>query len=271
MLRINLAVCGVVVPMLMSLLSQAGAYAFEYRMQPGLALYQWKEAFDQGTPKESGPLATFGVSVSGFPSTLNPDVSLRNDFQLFLGRMSYDTFAQSLSTSSVLIPLSTHTVYLGFNYEGTVGFRSAHGPAVIEPFIGLGLRWWDRYIESANGVSGYEELYATMYSRAGIRLQHNVSEGHATYSMVSVDPMLWAREQIDWVRISGDTLTVKNGLRPGWTVEFGVRGPTVDGTVYWRATRFGESNKVACLGGTARCFQPTSTQDIIGLNVAFVF
>lgn len=269
MLRIKLAGCGVVV--LMSLLFRVEAYALEYRISPGLALYQWREEFDQGTPKESGPLATFGVSVSGFPSTQNPEISLRNDFQIFFGRVAYDTFAQSLTTPSALMPLRTHTLYLGLSYEGSVGLRSTSGPKVIEPFVGLGLRWWERYIESANGVSGYEELYTTIYGRAGIRLQHNVSAGHATYGMVSVDPMLWAREQIDWVRISGDTLTVKNGLRPGWTVEFGVRGATMDGTVYWRATRLGESNAVSCSGGTARCLQPESQQDIIGLNVAFPF
>ena len=181
------------------------------------------------------------------------------------------TFAQSLSTSPVLTPLSTHTVYLGFNYEGSVGLRSAPGPALIEPFIGLGLRWWERYIESANSVSGYQETYSTLYNRVGIRWQLASDERHAFHSTVSIDPMLWAREQIDWSRLSGETLTVKNGLRPGWTVEFGARGPTMDGTVYWRVTRFGESNKVPCLGGGARCFQPASKQDIIGLNVAFVF
>jgi hypothetical protein len=269
MLRMKLAACGVVV--LMALLSQTGAYALEYRMKPGLALYQWKEAFDQRTPKESGPIITFDVSVSGFPSTVNPDLSLRSDFQIFLGRVAYDTFAQSLTTPSALTTLNTHTVYLGFSYEGSAGLRLTSGPRVVEPFIGYGLRWWLRHIESASGVSGYQEFYTTIYNRVGVRWQHGVGERHAIFSTVSVDPMLWAREQIDWSSISGETLTLRNGIRPGWTVEFGVRGPTMDGTVYWRATRLGESNAVSCSGGTARCLQPESQQDVIGVNVGFVF
>jgi hypothetical protein len=149
--------------------------------------------------------------------------------------------------------------------------KSAPALTNIEPFLGLGTRWWVRVIESTGSVSGYPETYNTIYGRVGVRGQYGFAGGTALRGLASIDPMLWAQERIDFSDISGERLTVKNGTRPGWTVEVGLRGPTLDGTIYWRATRFGESNGVSCFGGTAVCFQPESKQDIIGLTMGFVF
>ena len=251
--------------------SPGEARGIDYRLEVGLPTYQWKEHFSGETPRESGPLLTLGGYVSGFPWESTPRVTLRGDVEMFLTRVPFSTFAQSLSGPGTVTPLDTHSDYLGFRYEGSLGRRFGSEAAGLEPFLGLGARWWLRYIETKDAVTGYSELYHTLYGRVGVRARRPFGARFLLHGAVSIDPLLWAQERIDWTDISGERLTVRNGKRPGWTIELGVGDGSLDGTVFWRATRFGESDHVSCLGGTSRCFQPESDQDIIGMKLGLAF
>ena len=82
--------------------------------------------------------------------------------------------------------------------------------------------------------------------------------------------MIWAREEIE--DFGSETLRVRNGTRPGWTVEAGIRAGTAEVGLYWQATRFGQSNFVACpVPPYFRCAQPKSHQDIVGLKIGTRF
>ncbi len=247
------------------------ARAIDYRIEVGLPTYQWKEQFSGGTPRESGPMLTLGGYVSAFPWESAPRVTIRGDVEMFLARVPYSTFAQSLSSPGVVTPVDTHSDYLGFRYEGSLGRLFFSEAGWLEPFLGLGARWWLRYIETDDSSKGYSETYHTLYGRVGVRSGRPVGPRFRLHGAVSFDPMLWAQERIDWSDISGEKLTVQNGKRPGWTIELGIGDGWLDGTMYWRATRFGESNRVPCLGGASRCFQPESDQDIIGMKLGLKF
>ena len=243
------------------------ARAIEYQAKVGAAMYSWQEQIGGLTPKELGPALTLGGYIKGFPSSANPGLSLRSDAEMFLAHVNYDTY-ESFTNA----PVTLHTNYLGLTYEASAGWRSSDSPNAIEPFIGYGLRWWLRSIQSSDTVSGYPEQYTIIYNRIGLRGGREIRGHTVLHGSVSLDPMLFAREQVDFTSFpSGDTFTVKNGLRPGWTVELGMRGETVDGTISWRATRFGPSNTVSCLQGTAQCHQPESRQDMIGLTLGIFF
>jgi len=260
------------------------AHAIEYRLEAGLAAYQWTEHLSYGTPKEQGPIFVFGGYVSGFPSIAAPALTLRGDVQVFLGRVNYDTFAQNLSNPSLIVPSSTHSDYVGVRYGGDVGRRFEAGRAAMEPFLGVAYRWWWRYVESDGGAQGYPELYNTVYGRVGLRGEYALAGGMALRGAASLDPLLWAQERIDQTDlvlqdsvgalVPGNRLTVHNGRRTGWTIEAGVRAPTVDVTAYWQAVRFGESNWVGCFRGATparNCFQPRSEQDVFGVKVGVAF
>jgi hypothetical protein len=251
--------------------SPGEARAIDYRLEVGMPTYQWKEHFSAGTPRESGPLLTLGGYVSGFPWESAPAATLRGDFEMFLTRVPYSTFTQSLSGPTAVTPVDTHSDYLGFRYEGSLGRRFGSEVTGVEPFLGLGVRWWLRYIETTDAATGYPELYHTLYGRVGVRANRAFGERFLLHGAASIDPLLWAQERIDWTDISGEKLTVRNGKRAGWTIELGVGDGSLDGTVYWRATRLGKSNAVSCLGGTSLCSQPESDQDIIGMKLGFVF
>ena len=261
------------------------ARAIEYRLEAGLAAYRWTEHLSYGTPKEQGPILVFGGYVSGFPSIAAPALTVRGDVQVFLGRVNYDTYAQNLSNPALITPSSTHSGYVGVRYGGDVGWRFDAGRVAMEPFLGAAYRWWWRYVESDGGAQGYPEVYNTVYGRIGLRGEYALASGMALRGAASIDPLLWAQEQIDLTDfayidsgslVEGQRVTVKNGLRPGWTIEMGIRQGNLDVTGYWQAVRLDESNIVTCYDSVnpavrRRCLQPESHQDVIGLKVGFAF
>jgi hypothetical protein len=214
-----------------------------------------------------GPVVLLGGFVSGSPSASAPPLTLRGDVRILVGRVNYDT--STIGPPS--IPVKTHTTYLGFTQEGTVGWR-VDGPALrVEPFAGVAYRWWLRMIESTGSVSGYPELYRVLVSRVGFRFEQLGAAGWRVYGVGSVDPVLWARETIDLSDITGEKVRVRNGKKPGWTLEVGLREATADVALFWQALRFGKSNVVPCSPPGSICWQPQSDQDIVGLKVGVSF
>lgn len=266
------------------------AWAIEYRLQGDVAAYRWVEDLGQTEVKESGPVFQLGGYVSGFPyisgspSESTAVMTLRGDLRLLVGRVEFETFNQDLVTGA-LAPLTTHSTYLGTTQEGTIGLHQGVESGYLEPFIGLGYRWWLRDI---GGDTGYREYYRLLYGRVGLRTEHGLGKTTKFRTVFSVDPLLWARETIDFsdsafndptfggVLVVGQRFTVENGLRPGWTIEMGFRQAHIDVTGYWQAVRLGESDLVvgydSAIPAARRFFrQPESHQDILGLRVGVEF
>jgi hypothetical protein len=262
----------------------------EYRLEGSAAHYRWVEDFQPDDIEERGPVFQLGGYVTGFPSTANPALTLRGDVRMFFGRVTFETFNLDLGTGSTT-PVTTRTSYLGFTQEGSVGLRgSTRNSGYVEPFVGLGHRWWLRDI---GGDTGYPEYYRQIYGRVGLRTENTLGASGGGAGPVklrvtlSIDPQLWARERIDLsefafmdsgsgLLLQGRELTVKNGLRPGWTTEIGLRRGQVDITGYWQAVRFAKSDEVVCFTSSSpsvqvRCHQPRSSQDIFGLRLGIAF
>lgn len=243
------------------------ARAVEYRLDAALAVYRWVEDVAPIYPEELGPMVLLGGFVSGSPSKAAPELTLRGDVRLMLGRVNYDTALISDPTT----PVNTQTTYAGMIQEGTVGWRKARGSWRVEPFLGVAYRWWLRQIKSSGNVEGYPEWYYTIVGRLGLRLDQTASAGWRLYGVFSADPLLWATEVIDLTNATGEALYVENGLNIGWTLELGLRQRQADVGVFWQAVRLGESNVVSCSISTSGCLQPKSEQDIIGVKLGVTF
>jgi len=239
------------------------AHAIEAGVDVGTAYYRWWEFTTLGVIKEAGNIRTVGGHIAGVPLQKLPALKLRGNVLLFHGQVDYDT-KTSLGT-----PVKTTSNYLGFKVEGNTGWCFVYEQTCIEPFLGLAYRIWERDIDSTSIVQGYPELYSALYGKIGMRVDHKPQEGITIYTAWSIDPMLWARERIDWTSISGETLVVNNGRRVGWTIEGGAHWNYFEALAYWQATRLGKSNEVSCSG--IICFQPKSFQDVIGFKVGYLF
>jgi hypothetical protein len=244
------------------------AQAIEYRLDATLASYRWEEDVPPDPPQEMGPVVLLGGFVSGSPSASAPPLTLRGEIRMLAGRVNYDTSTIGVPST----PVNTHSAYIGFTQEGSVGWR-VDGTAIrLEPFTGLAYRWWLRTVESSGSVSGYPELYRTVVWRLGARFEQRNMSGWRMFGAVSADPVVWAHEVIDLEDTTGDTLRVRNGKELGWTLELGLREARADVSLFWQAMRFGESNVVPCnIAPTFACLQPRSDQDIIGLRVGLSF
>ena len=245
--------------------TSAPAWAIEAGVDARLAFYRWEENVQPIAPQETGPMALVGGWVSGSPRPTTPSLRLRADVRLLFGYVHFDTALLSAPT----VPRSTESVYLGSIQEGSVGWRIQRPTGHIEPFAALGYRWWLRHIQSNSTVTGYDEWYRVIVLRIGIRGELAISNSAALYGEFSGDPVLWAREDIDF---NGDeTLHVENGKRLGWTIETGLRTRVIEVGVYWQAMRLGQSTVDVSSIIPNCCLQPESDQDIIGVKVAVPF
>ncbi len=124
--------------------------------------FQWKE-YDAGTLllTESGDfygggaLATFEKGKRVY--------RLRGEY--FQGEVDYDggTWAGT--------PVTTKVNYYGVLLEGDAGIKFGGGWASVEPFWGLGLRWWRRDLENSSAGYGYLEKWHSVYVKAGARAE----------------------------------------------------------------------------------------------------
>lgn len=242
--------------------------ALEWGAQISVESFTWAEETQCGTLKERGPRLTGGGYLSAPPLARLPSLRLRGDLQGSLAWVDYDTAVQSGSTCS---PENTDTFYLGLLAEGGVGWRLGLRHGWFEPFAGLAFRNWRRHIQDGPTAKGYPETYRLLYGRGGLRFVYGLPEGLRLTGSFSVDPVLWAKEVINWGDVTGETLKVDNGKRMGWTVETGVLWMGFDLRAYWQAVRLGESTRVSCYSGTRECFQPKSRWDVIGLKLGYLF
>lgn len=129
---------------------------------PMAMLSNWKD-FGAAGNRESGGL--FGIGATG-RLPMSQSYFLKPTAEIFGGNLGYRGQAP---------PGDGGSDYLGFKVTGDLG-RSFLGPALIgvEPFGGLGFRYWHRDIKPGNG--SMLERWTSVYARAGVRAIYDVSK-----------------------------------------------------------------------------------------------
>jgi hypothetical protein len=143
--------------------------------------HQWREQYSEqatGNPaslKEQGPLFGIGVTVpiDLLPApTAHGTLILRNSGELFGGQVRYNGHLQN--QNGTLTPYQTDVVYFGAQGAADLGWRFPVKTLTIEPFAGLGVRWWLRDLQ---GSGGYTEYWLSLSSRLGGRLSWLLADG----------------------------------------------------------------------------------------------
>lgn len=245
----------------------AAAATFD-ELTPYLAgqYYTWAEhSGGKRLLRETGPLFSTGVTVGG---SFDSGIALTGRSELFFGEVGYD--GETLPPNEE--PLKTDVSYVGTRTEFDLGYRVLYGPVRLEPFAGVGYRWWLRDLKSATApsgraVSGYTEHWETGYSRLGIRGRYLTPTGITIFAEGGGKRPFYTGNGVDFADVG--RVTFEPAGRWSGFAEAGATLGHVRTSLFYEGFRFGASPFKQVK--SEYFFQPDSSADIIGLRVGFAF
>jgi hypothetical protein len=217
--------------------------------------FRWKERLDGADfVTEDGVLWTLG-----YVRRVGPE---RFRGELFGNSVDYSGGAQSLSGS--VIPLESHTNYLGIRGEIDLLLEPDMWPAVT--FVGgIGTRFWfrelpDVTLPSGATVFGYEETWWTIYPYIGIETTRVPDSGPELYAAGRVGFTAITHEQANALHV---VLYPKLGAVA--LVEAGIRGQNFFLSAVAETMKWNESDE------SRGWLQPASRMITVGLKTGVTF
>lgn len=215
--------------------------------------------------KESGGLAAVGF-VAG--TVLPSAATLRGKVEFFGGEVGYSGETQAPQSA----PVSTDVGYFGSKSEFDLGYRVPVGSGRLEPFAGVGYRWWLRDLHSTTGsdglpVIGYTEWWRTAYGRFGARGGVSLSDGVALTAEAGAKYPFYNGNTVDFAG-SGKT-TFRPGDRWSGFAETGITYKRFTLALLYEGFRFAQSPLKQVQ--SRYYFQPESSSDIVGLRIGWNF
>jgi len=274
-------IIGMLVICLMLLASPAFAGHYggveEWYLYPSVQYFTWEE-FLGGSRllKEEGPL--FGIGGGVRLDLYRKGLLLNVKGEMFGGNVGYRGQTQNLDNAAQNgRPLKTDVTYFGTKLESDIGWRMATPAGSVEPFAGIGYRWWLRALENStaidtNGssfpVGGYTEWWHSVYTRLGLRWDLAVENDHILFAEAGGKYPFLNRNIADFP--GAGTVTIEPD--PRWSVfaELGARYGRFRPVLFYEGFRFGQSPPVQ-IGVNRFLIQPKSASDIFGLNLGWAF
>lgn len=247
----------------------------EATLYPFIQYFTWEEFRTDGSRllKESGP--QYGIGGTIKLNLLQGSAgawTLNSKTEMFGGVVDYDgtTFSSDPVTDNR--PVKTDVNYFGISEDLDLGWAIPVQKITVEPFAGVGYRWWMRDLESStsvgtNGVpfavSGYTEHWRSFSFRAGARSQYPLSENVTFSVMAAARYPFHNRNNIDVAGVGKISLEPKSE----WSAiaEAGLRYKRIVATVYYESFIFPDSAPVAGF------YQPRSESEIVGLRLGWAF
>ncbi len=218
--------------------------------------------------EESGKIYGIGSAIKFYPFR---QLTLKVRSELFGGQVDYD------GRTWGGVPVKSNTNYLGFKVEGDAGWKFMVAEKTsVEPFAGLGYRWWIRDIESVPTVAiGYTENWRSLYARLGVRGDHNLSKHARLFAEGGVKLPIQNRNTADLTVVGLNEVTVEPGKRASVFAEVGAKFKFLRASVFYEGMRFSESPAVIAgvdpILGPIWVWQPESKADMFGVNIGITF
>jgi hypothetical protein len=245
------------------------ASADEKEIYLAIDSFTWKEFDEDGSRllKETGPLVGFGFA---YWRESDDHFILMPSAEVFGGQVDYDGQTQTG------IPVSTDVGYFGMNFKFDIGrrFRPAQG-FYLEPFGGLGYRFWFRDIRDSTTstgtpVSGYTEGWSVWNARLGLRGGKEFSETSRLFVEAGMKLPLYNENTAYLSNVGlGSDVTFNPGKMVSYFAEAGVKINRFKGSLFYDGLRFSKSNTVQ--SGIYLYWQPKSMMDIYGLKLGVSF
>jgi hypothetical protein len=266
----------VVMSALVALGSETPAAAFggvrEFSVYPSLQYFTWEEFFGgRRILQERGLLYGAGAAVTlDLLQTEAGILTLRGKGDLFGGVVDYDGQTQTA------LPAKTEVSYFGTRAEGGVGWAFLLARSRIEPFVGLGYRWWLRDIHDTTTTDpsqpgmiqaqGYTEHWESAYAKLGLAFSHLLSQEWRLLAEAGGKYPFYNANTFD---LGLGPVTLKPEPRWSAFAELGARYRQLRLILFYEGYRVDQSpvHRV----GTTEFLQPQSNEDIVGISVAWCF
>ncbi len=276
---ISLTLFASLVLLFYSPLPAAASRLEEFVLYPFVQHFNWEEFDSQGGRilEESGPL--FGVGTLLRVDLRDGLLMLQAKGELFGGNVDYEGQTQFDPDDAAVseIPVNTDVDYFGTRIEGDLGVRLGEGKGNVEPFIGLGYRYWVRDLNDSVaidrngdpvGVGGYTEEWQSLYTRWGLRAAYAVDEDFRLFAEAGGKYPIYNENTVDY--FSDDDVTIKPGKTFSPFGEIGFRLDRFRATVFYEGFKFKRSPLVHAGGGDF-LLQPESKSEIIGISLGYCF
>jgi hypothetical protein len=236
--------------------------------------FTWRE-YSEGRRllEETGPVYAGGAVLDLLLTPERPhSLVLRGKAELFGGVVDYNGETQAPNP----VPVQTRVSYLGTRQELDLGVRHAAADWTLEPFLGLGYRWWLRGLQDSTStagdpVSGYTEYWQTFYARLGGRARYHAASGVTLFAEAGGKYPLYTGNTVDFVG-SGKTTFRPDPLWSAFA-ETGASWRHLKVSASYEGFRFDASPVVVINSnsGPKPFFQPVSSSDLFGLNLGWTF
>jgi hypothetical protein len=229
--------------------------------------FTWSEYFDSGSQilEESGPIYGLGIS---YKTDIARSLMIMTKSEIFGGSVDYDGQTQAG------ISANTDTDYMGFKVEADIGIKAIETEKFsLEPFTGLGFRWWVRDIQSTINAIGYEERWRSFYVRLGIRSENNISDQFKIFAQLGVKRPIYNQNEIGLSKFGLSDVTVEPGNEASFFAEAGLKEKKIMVSFFYEGMRFSKSDVRYTYDafGIYGVFQPESEADIFGVNIGITF
>ncbi|WP_239027772.1 hypothetical protein [Geomonas subterranea] len=152
--------------------------------------FTWQERIDgRRLLKEEGPLFSVGARLG---AVTDSSLTVRGKAELFGSEVGYRGETQAPNPA----PVHTRVTYLGTEAEADLGYRLRPAVIVVEPFGGIGYRYWLRDLQDSRTsdgtqVSGYTEEWMVGYCRLGARAATTAAGMNLVAAGAPSSPSMW--------------------------------------------------------------------------------
>ena len=273
------ALLSIIVTIAASASSAAGAGLEELSLYPFVQHFSWQEYRNDGSRllRESGP--QFGVGSRARIDLHGGRLMLQAKGELFGGEVGYDGSTQPAPQKPAVseIPAKTDVVYFGTTLESDIGWRTEGKGASVEPFAGIGYRWWLRDLQDSVGtdrtgnqvqLGGYSERWQSIYSRLGLRAGYAVNDRLRLFAEGGGKYPFLNENRADFPGVG--KVLIKPGKEWSGFAEIGARFDRFRASLYYEGFRFSKSPQVD-IGDGQSLAQPKSDSDIFGVTLGWCF
>lgn len=180
------------------------------------------------------------------------------------GEVDYDEHTMSGA------PAQTKVNYLFLTGEGDAGVKYALGRSSVEPFWGLGYKWWRRDIEHSATGTGYLETWQSLYVKVGAHADYGGAGPVRPFGEAALRLSVYNKNRADF---GFAVVSTEPGNTVTPYVEAGLQVWRLKGSVYYEGIDFPQSAEASAdIGGTPFVFiQPKSRGHIYGAKLGASF